>query len=168
MRSFDWINSIVYDPDIGHAIIIGAIVQSSVNLFDALILCSGLVRDPSGLPERRLLEKIVLSERAIDTPDAIVPVYLTPTPNQPIHLYSGPMRITQGSATYSGEGTLRFGWLPKPGIEFHWIGSTSPRALLEGITISFPQLEGHQPMHILQASHISPDKVMSRDVWKSH
>jgi hypothetical protein len=81
-----------------------------------------------------------VSETTIDTPAAIVPVYLTPAPNQPIPLYSGPMKITQGSAVYSGEGTLRFGWLPTPGVEFHWIGSASPRALLEGITISFPQL----------------------------
>lgn len=100
------------------------------------------------------------------TPDATVPVYLTPAPNQPIPLYSGPMKITQGSAAYSGEGTLLFVWLPKPGIEFHWIGSTSPRALLEGITISFPQLATSANAYLTSIPHF--DKVMSRDVWKSH
>ncbi len=53
-----------------------------------------------------------------DTPAAIIPPYQTPSPNQSIELYRGPMLVSQASATAHGDGLLVLNWLPSPRLEF--------------------------------------------------
>ncbi|BDI17758.1 hypothetical protein ANSO36C_35600 [Nostoc cf. commune SO-36] len=49
---------------------------------------------------------------------AIIPIYLTGEPNQPIQLYQGSLKITQEGTVYEGNGTVFFEWLPSPDVKF--------------------------------------------------
>lgn len=51
-------------------------------------------------------------------PPAIIPIYLTGEPNQPIQLYQGSLQITQEGTVYEGYGTVSFEWLPSPDVKF--------------------------------------------------
>ena len=51
-------------------------------------------------------------------PPALIPIYLTGEPNQPIQLYQGSLKITQEGTVYEGNGTVFFEWLPSPDVKF--------------------------------------------------
>ncbi|MEH2242565.1 hypothetical protein [Nostoc sp.] len=51
-------------------------------------------------------------------PPALIPIYLTGEPNQPIQLYQGSLKITQEETVYEGNGTVSFEWLPSPDVKF--------------------------------------------------
>ncbi|MBN3887917.1 MAG: hypothetical protein HWQ43_01620 [Nostoc sp. JL31] len=51
-------------------------------------------------------------------PPALIPIYLTGEPNQPIQLYQGSLKITQEGTVYEGYGTVSFEWLPSPDLKF--------------------------------------------------
>jgi hypothetical protein len=53
-------------------------------------------------------------------PVAIVPVYSTPTVNHVINLHDGSIKLEQGTDTFSGNGTIRWEWLPRPALCFTW------------------------------------------------
>jgi len=51
---------------------------------------------------------------------ALLPIYWTEKPNEPIQLYKGLLEIIQGDTAYKGEGTVFFEWLPSPSIKFYF------------------------------------------------
>jgi hypothetical protein len=48
------------------------------------------------------------------------PVYDADLINQPVQLYAGPLSAEYSNGTLSGNGTIRFEWLPKPRIHFQF------------------------------------------------
>lgn len=61
-----------------------------------------------------------------DSPERIAPYILLTKPDEPIHLLSGPFRLT-GSSEARVEADLRFRWSPSVAIEFEGTYARSPR-----------------------------------------
>ncbi|MBD2468821.1 hypothetical protein [Nostoc sp. FACHB-145] len=51
---------------------------------------------------------------------ALLPIYWTEKPNEPIQLYKGLLEIIQEETAYKGEGTVFLEWLPSPRIKFYF------------------------------------------------
>jgi hypothetical protein len=53
-----------------------------------------------------------------DVPMGLKPIYPMSAANEPIKLYDGEIELEQGKIKFSGSGSIKFDWLPRPGFRF--------------------------------------------------
>lgn len=90
---------------------------------------------------------------SLPTP-TLQPIYCNGVPDEPLPLYAGPVRVTQGPTVGEGDGAVEMSWAPSPRVRFE-IPSVRPPVPLQvqGCDLRLMNTGAEGTAHILSVTH---------------
>lgn len=64
-------------------------------------------------------------------PEALAPLYATPTLNAPVILYEGELELEFNNKRYTGPGSIHLAWLPSPDLRFEMVSPDAPLGIIQ-------------------------------------